>query len=308
MTTSIPLGDGLHSIDLNFQGQPGVITSYLLQSGGERALIEVGPGSTLDSLLGGLQAVDVDPGTIDKVLVTHIHLDHAGAAGAFLRRFPRAQFYVHEIGLPHMIDPAKLIASATRIYGDMMGPLWGDFEPVPEDRATALADGDIVSVGDMSLRALYTPGHASHHVVYHDEERRRVFTGDVAGVRLAGMQYVRPPTPPPDLDLEAWQESIERVRALRPDALYLTHFGPFPDVGRHLDDTRDRLLAWAKIVREAIAGGQDQPELVDNLRLHGDAELRRETDDAAILQRYELATPYGMTVDGFRRYFRKRAA
>ncbi|HLJ67352.1 MAG TPA: MBL fold metallo-hydrolase [Chloroflexota bacterium] len=305
MVTTTPFDAGLTLIDLGFQRLPGVIASYLVESAGERALLEVGPTSTIETLLAGLTQSGVQPESISKVLVTHIHLDHAGAAGTFLRRFPRAHLYVHAAGLPHLVDPSRLLASATRIYGEMMDVLWGDVEPVPADRVTALADGDVVTVGDRQLRALHTPGHASHHVVFHDEQSREVFTGDVAAVRLPDFAYVRPPTPPPELDLELWTQSLQRLSDLAPRRLYLTHFGPFDDVDRHLQQVGERLGAWEHLLRRAVAAGQDRPAMVDTLRQYGDRELLTETNDATALERYELATPYGMSVDGYLRYFRR---
>ncbi|MDQ2741797.1 MAG: MBL fold metallo-hydrolase, partial [Chloroflexota bacterium] len=155
---------------------------------------------------------------------------------------------------------------------------------------------------------LYTPGHASHHVVFHDAQRGGVFTGDVAAVRLQGFDFVRPPTPPPDIRLEQWSASIERVRQLAPDEILLTHFGRFTDVGPHLESAERRLYEWGKVVERAMVSGQDGPEITDNLRLHGDRELLAETNDASVVERYELATPYGMTVDGFLRYIKRRAS
>jgi glyoxylase-like metal-dependent hydrolase (beta-lactamase superfamily II) len=296
--------EGTRCIDLEFQGQPGVIAAYLIEDSGERALVEIGPTSTLETLLATLTQSDIDPNTISKILVTHIHLDHAGAAGTFLRRFPATHLYVHENGARHLIHPSKLLASATRIYGDMMGPLWGSVEPVRPERVTALTDGDVITVGNKRLTTVYTPGHASHHVVYHDPESRAVFTGDAAAVRLQGLDFVRPPTPPPDIDLEVWSQSLERIRALHPDLLHLTHFGPFADVDAHLRQAHDRLYDWAHVVKQARDSGQHRPEITDTLRLHGDRELLRSTNDASIVEDYELATPYGMSVDGYLRYFK----
>jgi glyoxylase-like metal-dependent hydrolase (beta-lactamase superfamily II) len=307
VATVTQLDKGLHCIDLEFQGQPGVIAAYLVEDAGERALVETGPTSTLDTLLAALHGLDIEPDTISKLLVTHVHLDHAGASGTFLRRFPQAQLFVHEIGAPHMIDPSKLLASATRIYGDLMGPLWGEVEPVPEDKITVLTDEDAITVGNRRLTALYTPGHASHHVAYHDVDHDLVFTGDVAAARLQGVRYVRPPTPPPDIDLGLWSESLERIRRLHPRTLLLTHFGPSTEVDWHLQEAHDRLYAWAELVNRARRSGQDQPEIVDTLRLQGDDELLRLTNDASVLERYELAAPYGMSVDGYLRYLKKRA-
>lgn len=302
------LGGGLQRIDLNFQGLPEVIASYLIRDGGEAALVEVGPTTTLDTLIDGIQQVGIDPDEITKLIVTHIHLDHAGASGTFMRRFPRARLYVHEIGAPHMVDPTKLLVSAGRIWGDNMDRLWGPVEPVPQDRIVTVADGQAIRVGRLELRALYTPGHASHHLAYHLVDRDAVFTGDVAGVRLPHMQYVRPPTPPPDVDLEAWQQSVDRIRALEPHTLLLTHFGPFTDVDRHLEDNMRRLHKWAEFVHAQSERGAERDAIIGELQLHGDDGLAAEQDDASTLERYELATPYFMTVDGLLRYWRKRAA
>ena len=307
MSQVTQLDSSLHCIDLDFQGQPGVIASYLIEDGGEHALIEIGPTSTLDALLAALASLGIGPESISKLLVTHVHLDHAGASGTFLRRFPGAHLYVHEIGAPHMIDPSRLVASATRVYGDMMGPLWGEVAPVPEDRLTTLSDGDAVTVGTKHLSALYTPGHASHHVVFHDAERAAVFAGDVAAVRLQDVRYVRPPTPPPDIDLELWTESLQRLRELHPRSLYLTHFGPSTDVEWHLQETHDRLYAWKDLVQQALESGQERPEIVDRIMLHADGELLRLSNDATLLRRYELAAPYGMSVDGLLRFLKKQA-
>ena len=307
MSNVTQLDDGLHCIDLQFQEQPGVIASYLLEDAGERALIETGPTSTLDALLAGLQSLGVAPESISKLLVTHIHLDHAGASGTFLRRFPQAHLYVHELGAPHMIDPSKLLKSATRIYGDMMGPLWGDVEPVPEDQLTILTDEDTITVGGKRLAALYTPGHASHHVAFHDAGRDAVFTGDVAAVKLQDIRYVRPPTPPPDIDLELWSQSLNRLRNLHPRVLYLTHFGLSTDVEWHLQEARDRLYEWADLIQKALDSGQDREAIVDTLSLHGNGELLKLTGNASVLQRCDLAAPYGMSVDGYLRYLKKRA-
>lgn len=307
MTDDTPCEGGIHCLDLHFQGLPGVIAAYLLEDAGERILIEIGPTSTLETLIAGLDDIGVDPASISKVLVTHIHLDHAGASGSFIRRFPQAQLYVHEIGSPHMIDPERLLKSAQRIYGDQMDALWGPFEPVPEDNVHTLADGDVVSAGSRRLRAIYTPGHASHHVVYADEDAGVVFTGDVACARMQGHSYVRPPTPPPDLDLDLWKGSVERIRQIDPRVLYLTHFGPFDDVDSHLRQIEPRLDEWRELLQRDASAGHSREQLIDDLKLHVDHEIMEATNDVGVLERYELATPYFMSVDGFLRYFRKQA-
>lgn len=301
------LRDGLDIVDLDFQGRAGVIASYLIRDAGEAALVEIGPTSGLEALLRGLDSAGVNPSEISKLFITHIHLDHAGAAGTFMRRFPASQLYVHEVGVPHLVDPSKLVGSASRIYGRMMDSLWGRIDPVPAERITPLADGDTVSVGKLELTAIYTPGHAAHHVVFHDRLHGEVFTGDVAAVRLQDHGYIRPPTPPPDINLETWMESIERIRELEPQALHLTHFGRFTDVELHLRQTRDRLSAFAKLVERAVSSGRDREAIIGELQEYGDREIQLDAPDASALERYELATPYYMTVDGLLRYFRKRA-
>lgn len=307
MTTITAVRPGLHCLDLHFQGEPGVIASYLLESEGEYALIETGPSSTLPALLDGLTEIGVPMEAISKLLVTHVHLDHAGAAGTLIRRYPHLQLLVHEVGAPHMIDPTKLVSSATRIYGDRMESLWGDFEPVPPERLTALTDQSTVLVGSVTLEALYTPGHASHHVVYYHRERGEVFSGDVAAVRLQRFDYVRPPTPPPDIDLSAWVRSLHRLRDLHPDTLLLTHFGAFSDTAQHLAETERQLYAWAAIIEGELRAGQEVNAIKRALKEHADREVRALGSDSQGVDRYELASPSGMSVDGYLRYFRRLA-
>ncbi len=307
MTTITAVRPGLHCIDLHFQGEPGVIAAYLLESEGEYALIETGPSSTLPALLDGLADIGVPMEAVSKLLVTHVHLDHAGAAGTLIRRYPHLQLLVHEVGAPHMIDPAKLVSSASRIYGDRMESLWGDFEPVPPERLTALTDQSAVSVGSVTLEALYTPGHASHHVVYYNRERSEVFSGDVAAVRLQSFDYVRPPTPPPDIDLSAWVHSLHRLRELNPDTLLLTHFGAFSDTAKHLAETERQLYAWAAIIEDELRAGAEVGAIKRAFKEHADRELRALGSDSQVVDRYELASPSGMSVDGYLRYFRQLA-
>ena len=242
------LDSALWRLDLDFQGAPQVIAAFLATSPRGHTLIETGPGSTLAALERGVHAAGARFEDISRILVTHIHLDHAGAAGTLLRRLPDARLFVHPLGAPHMIDPSKLLRSATRIYGDRMDVLWGAFEPCPAERVTLLDDGAEVECSGRTLVALHTPGHASHHIAFHDPERHTAFTGDVGGVRLEGASYVRPPTPPPDIDVEAWHSSVSRLKSLGLRALDLTHFGRFEDPERHLDELLARLDDWTKWV------------------------------------------------------------
>ena len=205
----------LFLIDHKFQGVPGTIASYLLVDGDDLTLIETGPATTMETLLAGVQAAGFDPDQITRLIVTHIHLDHAGAAGSLIQRLPRARLFVHRVGAPHMIDPSKLLASATRIFQEDMEQLWGEILPVPEERVVILDDESTLRIGGRVLKALYTPGHASHHLAYYDAESGVIFTGDVAGARLSEAEYLRPPTLPPEVDLTLWRQSITRLRSLQ---------------------------------------------------------------------------------------------
>jgi glyoxylase-like metal-dependent hydrolase (beta-lactamase superfamily II) len=300
------LAPDLWVIDTLFQGEPGVIASYLLSGPQGVALVDVGSAASMDALLAGIRATGHDPADIVHILITHVHLDHAGATGALLPHMPRARVYVHEIGAPHLIDPEKLLASAARIYGDKMERLWGTILPVPADRVTAIGDGAELQVGARALNALYTPGHATHHVAYHDAISAAVFTGDVAGVRLEDFSFVRPPTPPPDLNLEDWTKSIERLRALRPQALYLPHFGAVTgDIDLHFDELRKRLYSWGDIVVQGMRAGKTDAELARDLALASDGEIASAGPPADAVARYELATNYLMSAQGYVRYYRK---
>ncbi len=306
------LEPGLYLIDLDFQGVPGVIASYLLADerggGDDLTLIETGPTTTMETLLAGVRAAGHDPERITQLVVTHIHLDHAGAAGALMQRLPRARLLVHRVGAPHMVEPSKLLASASRIYGADMDRLWGAFLPVPEERVDILDDGAVVRAGGRDLTALYTPGHASHHLAFHDPATGGVFTGDVAGCRLDAVPYVKPPTPPPDVDLDLWRQSIARLRALGPSRLFLTHFGAFDDPTWHFDDLLSRLYYWAGWVEARLQAEPDTPAVTEELRRWADAEIAAAAGEGGerMLWPYELASAYGMTVDGLARYFRKR--
>ena len=296
---------GVFLLDHHFRGSPGVIASYLIADGDALTLIETGPASTLDTLLAGIRQAGFDPRQIERVIVTHIHLDHAGGAGALLRLLPRAQFYVHPVGAPHMIDPARLMASATRIYGDLMVPLWGEMLPVPEARVRILGDRDKVMTGGRTLVAYDTPGHANHHLALHDPDTGSVFTGDVAGVRLQGTRHVRPPTPPPEFAPDAWQRSIATIRSLAPARLYLTHFGAHDDPLWHLDEILARTWFWAGWIGSRLAQGSDPESITEALRQVEDTAIAMQRD-RSLARRYEEAGNYRMSVDGIARWWRKR--
>lgn len=296
----------LWRLDLAFQGMPRVVAAYLITGPDGHTLVETGPGSTLAALERGIAATGAKLSDVTQLLVTHIHLDHAGAAGTLLRRLPSARLFVHPKGAPHMVDPSKLLESAGRIYGDRMDRLWGAFEACPAERVVVLADDASVRCGTRTLHALHTPGHASHHIAFLDPEQRTVFTGDVGGVRLPGASYVRPPTPPPDIDIEAWHTSIDRLRARAPRAIDLTHFGRFENPARHFDDLLRRLDDWTEWVAARMAEGRSPEDMAVELKARSDADIATEVQDPALAQAYELATPSRMTVDGLARYITKK--
>lgn len=300
---ALKIADRFWQIDLRAQGLPNVIAAYLLAGDDELALIETGPSTTLPALREGIAAAGFSVGDLTDVLVTHIHLDHSGAAGVLSREAPGARFWVHPVGAPHLIDPAKLLVSAGRIYGDRMQELWGEVAPVPAGRVSALADGETLSVGGRVLSAIFTPGHASHHVVYWDTVSETVFTGDVGGVRMPGSDYVCPTTPPPELDPESWAASIERLRALSAKRLCLTHFGAFDDVESHLDQLAANLQVFLDLGEAAYQESVSQEILTGRIHTRMAEQLG---DSGQFLDALELATPSYMAAMGLERWARKR--
>ena len=294
------------TIDLNFLDQPGVIASFLLRGNGEAALIETGPGSTVGALLDAMAKAGVTPEEVRHLLVTHIHLDHSGGAGLLLQHFPNATLYAHERGVSHLIDPSRLVSSATRIYGGLMHRLWGDIVPVPAERVVSLVHQQRVRVAGRVLEALYTPGHAIHHVAYRDLGSGEIFAGDAAGSRLEGFNYVRPLTPPPDLDLEAWDSTLDLLANLNPPALYLTHFGRHEGVREHLAELRLHLREWEALVLAGLRAGHDRTTIAASLQRDGDEELLVRQASADIIARYESTSAYAMNAAGYERYLRKR--
>ena len=250
-------------------------------------IVDPGPASSAETLLA---AVPEPRG----LLLTHIHLDHAGATGVLVRRFPAMPVYVHERGAPHLVDPSKLLASATRLYGEEnMGPLWGEVAPVPEQNIRTLEGGETVE----GFRVAYTPGHASHHVCYLHEASGDAYVGDMAGVRIPPSEFTLPPTPPPDIDLEAWKASLDTIAAWRPAALRLTHFGGVDEVEQQLATVRERLGAWGERAREL-----DQEAFCH----HVAEEIRTATDPDTAASFMQAAPPEQLWL-GLARYWKKKA-
>src|SRR5215208_7322781 len=291
----------IETIDLNFLGAEEIIASFLLLGEDSAALIETGPTTCLASLTGGLRDHGVPVEYIRQVFLTHIHLDHAGASVHLAELLPNATFYVHEVGLPHLVDPSKLWKSATRIYGEKMDELWGETRPVPEDRVEILKGGEELEAAGGVLAAHYTPGHAYHHIAYLEPDSGVLFAGDVAGIRLPGQSYVRPPTPP-EINVKAWLQSINYIRRIDPASLWPTHFGSYEDVERHLGELEQRLQDWLLFVEGQMDDGADREEISDQLKAKGDAEMLAEGSDITQSGRYDLAGTYSMLTDGLMRY------
>jgi glyoxylase-like metal-dependent hydrolase (beta-lactamase superfamily II) len=301
------LAPGLDYVDLGFLGRPGIIATAVLHGPGGVALVDPGPSTTLANLRAGLQRKGIGISDVRQLLLTHIHLDHAGAAGSLVKENPRIEVFVHARGGPHLIDPAKLLSSARRLYGDDMERLWGEFLPVAADRIRVLEGGERVTAGGRELEVAYTPGHASHHVSYFDPSSRIAFVGDTAGIRRGAGKFIMPPTPPPDIDLEAWRDSEARILSWDPDTLFVTHFGPFRGARTHFQELMDRLADWSRIVRRLIADArlteeQRQEQFVEE----GRQELRRIVGEEEAAQ-YGRAGRLDYSWQGLARYWRKRA-
>lgn len=237
--------------DVRFRGRSRLIACAVLETDAGLILVDPGPTSSLETLehvltpLGGLQAVN-------DVVLTHIHLDHAGCVGQLAANLPEVTVHVHPIGARHLINPERLIRSATRIYEERMEQLWGAILPVSASQVCAITDGARLQIGGRTLRACYTPGHASHHIAWIDDAAGVVFAGDAAGMRIEGADHIIPVAPPPDIDLIAWEETLSKLERENPKRLFLTHFGLIEDVKGHLHRMRERLRAWSDAVRQSL--------------------------------------------------------
>jgi glyoxylase-like metal-dependent hydrolase (beta-lactamase superfamily II) len=299
-----PLAPGLAFLDLQFLGRPKAIATAVVSASGRVALIDPGPSTCLDALELGLQGRGLRLDDVSDILLTHIHLDHAGATGTIVGRHPRITVSVHERGAPHVIDPSKLLASAALLYGKDMDRLWGEVAAVPAGNMRVLAGGERVEAGGRTFEVAYTPGHASHHVSYFDRESGVAFVGDTAGVCIDG-GFVLPPTPPPDIDLELWRASVTRIEAWSPDTLFLTHFGPVTSVRPHLHTLLHNLERMAAWVRTSLAEPGSDAERGQRFAEELSREFRREMSEAQLAS-YRLAAPPNVLWLGLARYWRKR--
>jgi len=274
-------------LDLRHLGHERVIGSYLLETDDGLALQDCGPATCVPELKARLAERGLELGDVRHLLLSHIHLDHAGAAGVLVREHPGLQVHVSEVGAPHLVDPSRLERSARRLYGVDFDRLWGELAPVPSENVHAVGDETV------GLATFPSPGHASHHVCYLDREGT-LYAGDAAGVRIRPSEFVMPPTPPPEVDLEAWERTLDEIAAREPRRLALIHFGAFEDVERHLEELRRRLREWADRVRNGATEQQFAADAVADL--------------AADLDAYEQAMPFWQSYAGLRRYWEKRAA
>lgn len=300
-----PVAEGIELLDTGMAGQRELNAVYLL-TGTEPALVEAGPAADAAVIVAALARRGLETQDLAHVAVTHIHLDHAGGAGSLLRRFPRADVWVHERGAVHLADPRRLVASTARTYGqDRMLAFFGTTVPVEPARIRTVGDGDTIALGDRSLDVLSTPGHASHHVAFADSGTGAVFTGEALGSHLPWVDVYRPALPPPEVDVEAALASIERIRT-RAVSLLTSHFGPIGDASEGCDRAASRIRAWSETVRRLSAESPDLDRIAAALREQASTEHLADAGVPIDLARYDALGSIRMNATGLERYWRKR--
>jgi glyoxylase-like metal-dependent hydrolase (beta-lactamase superfamily II) len=306
----VEVADGITAIDTLMGGRPRYTAAYLLDAQ-QPTLVETGPGTSVDPVTDALDRLGVARNELAHVVVTHIHLDHAGGVGALSERFPTATIWVHERGARHLADPSRLVSSATRVWGEPeMREFFLPIQPVEAGRLRSLGDGDTIAMGDRELAVLDTPGHASHHVGLVDSRTGAVFTGDAIGIHVPDLPVLRPATPPPDFDLEHYVASIERIRDAARSVLLFAHYGPLTDVDATCDLAIRRVREWSRVVEDAMSSTGDPDELASRLEQAAldDIETGAEaTLDLEMLEdRLRLLSSIRMNAMGLERYWRKR--
>ena len=294
----------IHQLDTMHLGRAEIICCYLVR-GTVNILIDPGPTVVLPALAEALATHGLTFADIGAIMLTHIHLDHGGAAGTLLARYPQMTLYVHERAVPHLVDPSKLINSATRIYGEQMDVLWGEFLAVPAERIVSLNGGEPLHIGDQHFTVIAAPGHAIHHLIYIHAATRVAFVGDMAGIRMPGYRYVRPATPPPDIDLEAWDETLQTLRHHHPAAMCLTHYGAVFDSEPHLQALHAANWRWAELVRSWMVAGIDVAEQLRLLTAQATADMGAEATELGI-SAYQKGASITMSLQGLTRYWSKR--
>lgn len=291
----------IKTIDLNFCGQPKTIGAFLYETSAGPILFETGPYSAFKALCEGIEAHGYAPEDIKHVFVTHVHLDHAGAAWAFAKM--GAKIYTHPLGKPHLVDPSRLLDSATRIYQDKMDSLWGIMHPIAKPLVVSMKDAEMRTIGDTTIRAWHTPGHATHHVAF--QVNRELVTGDVAGVKISGGPVV-PPCPPPDIDLEDWFYSIRRMKALDLNRIHLTHFGSVVNIHGHLAELEKKLKDWSEWMRPFAEDQTPKEKVIPLFEEYVSSQLREAGLDDETIKAYEKANPAWMSVVGLTRFWTKK--
>ena len=302
------LGDGLTAIDTFTAGISKVTAGYLIAAP-RPTLIECGPALSVDRVLEALQSLGMDAGDLAHLVVSHVHLDHAGGAGDVLEAFPSATVVVSEVGARHLVDPQRLNASSRRVYGDLMDTVYGDCTPIAAGRVRGVGDGQRLDLGGgRFLDLLYTPGHAKHHIAAVDSATGALFVGDSVGVRMPGMKVIRPATPPPDFDLELAFATLDRYRHLAPTAVYLAHYGRVEPPDQALDEAVERLRLWAGTAEAAWREHDELDHIADTLAARFADELGARPDVAAVdARRLTLLSGFRSNAMGLKRYFETRA-
>jgi len=291
----------IHTIDLKFHGRSGTIGVYLVPHSDGGILIETGPATTTSTLVTGLNSLGYTIPDITDVFLTHIHLDHAGAAGWWAQQ--GARLHVHELGAPHLVNPEKLLASAERLYGGLMDSLWGELIPVQPAQVAIMHDQEVTMIGNLSVCALDVPGHASHHLVFLIGDA--CFSGDIAGIRLSPQQYISLPMPPPDFHLEQWRSSLQRIRQHHPQRIIPTHFGIYPDADWHLQAALDYLDEVETWMEATLPGNPTQEKLLAQFT---EFELKRAGKygvDKTVAEGQQITNPSFMSALGVLRYWNK---
>jgi glyoxylase-like metal-dependent hydrolase (beta-lactamase superfamily II) len=291
----------IYTLDLEFQGVPQTIAAFLVEGPGGHILVECGPGSTLPALKAQLAEHGLSPADIDAVIVTHIHFDHAGSAGWWTHQ--GVPLYVHHLGAPHLIDPSRLLASASRIYGDQMESLWGDIVAADADKVISLYDGDVIVAGGLTFTAMETQGHARHHHTIVVENI--AFTGDAAGIEI-GDGWVDIPAPPPEFDLETWRVTVRKLQQANFETLYATHFGEIQNPATHLEDFSAIMETVAAWIKQRMDEGFTRDSIVQLFREWKQNQAEHAGLSVQRYHQYEVANPHHMTVDGVMRYWSKR--
>ena len=306
MSQAEVLPGGLRAIDTMTGGMTKVTAGYVIEAP-RPALVECGPALSIDNVIDGLRDLGMDPGDLAYLVLSHIHLDHAGGAGDVAKAFPSATVVVSEVGARHLVDPERLNASSRRVYGDLMDKVYGDCTPIAAQRVRGVADGERLDLGGgRSLDLLYTPGHAKHHIAAFDSDTGSLFVGDSVGVKMPGMAAIRPATPPPDFDLVLAERTLQRYRDLEPAVVYLAHYGAVDPPQESLQEASDRLAVWAETAEAAYHEHDELDHVTETLAQRFGHEVPSDPDDPEVAERVALLSGFESNAAGLLRYFRLR--